>query len=178
MELGDDAIRLRLFPFLLRDRAKSWLVSLPPNSINTWEGLALKFLFKFFPPTKVARLRSEINNFIQQDTSGRAFIKKSSIKAYELLDEMAMKNQQWSSERIQSKKVADMHEVDVIIKLTTQVEALTKMMTAQVKQAQVVCELCGGPHPYDTCQVNVNNLLVEQAQAIRILGIGDYSSID
>ncbi|XP_062099647.1 uncharacterized protein LOC133805475 [Humulus lupulus] len=62
--VSDDAIRLRLFPFSLRERAKSWLVSLPPNSINTWNDLALKFLSKFFPP---AKLRGEINNFYQLD---------------------------------------------------------------------------------------------------------------
>ncbi|XP_060967869.1 uncharacterized protein LOC133035734 [Cannabis sativa] len=36
-----------------------------------------------------------------------------------------------------------MYEVDAITKLTAQVEALTKLITVQVKQAQVVCELCG-----------------------------------
>jgi hypothetical protein len=30
-----DAIRVRLFPFSLRDRARSWLDSLPANSITT-----------------------------------------------------------------------------------------------------------------------------------------------
>ena len=36
----DDAFRLRLFPYSLRDRAKSWLNSLEPNSISTWNALA------------------------------------------------------------------------------------------------------------------------------------------
>ena len=36
----DDAIRLRLFPFSLRDKAKVWLNSLPPSLITTWEELA------------------------------------------------------------------------------------------------------------------------------------------
>ncbi|KAG8657494.1 hypothetical protein MANES_03G073016v8, partial [Manihot esculenta] len=31
------AIRLRLFPFSLRDRAREWLNALPPRSITTWE---------------------------------------------------------------------------------------------------------------------------------------------
>ncbi|MCH99510.1 hypothetical protein A2U01_0020524 [Trifolium medium] len=38
-----DAFRLRLFPYSLRDRAKSWLNSLEPNSITTWNALAEKF---------------------------------------------------------------------------------------------------------------------------------------
>ena len=38
--VSNDAIRLRLFPFSLRDRAKAWLHSLPPGSITTWADLA------------------------------------------------------------------------------------------------------------------------------------------
>ncbi|XP_062105799.1 uncharacterized protein LOC133817326 [Humulus lupulus] len=63
----DDAIRLRLFPFSLRDRSKSWLNSLQTNSITTWQDFAEKFLAKFFPPSKAAKLRGEINNFYQLD---------------------------------------------------------------------------------------------------------------
>jgi hypothetical protein len=42
--ITDDAFRLRLFPYSLRDRAKSWLNSLKPNSIATWNALAENFL--------------------------------------------------------------------------------------------------------------------------------------
>ena len=65
--VSDDSIRLRLFPFSLRDKAKHWLVTQPPNSILTWEDLAMKFLSRFFSPAKAARLRGEINNFAQLD---------------------------------------------------------------------------------------------------------------
>ena len=49
----DDAFRLRLFPYLLKDRAKAWLNSLEPNASDSWNGLAEKFLTKYFPPTKM-----------------------------------------------------------------------------------------------------------------------------
>ncbi|XP_062094019.1 uncharacterized protein LOC133800057 [Humulus lupulus] len=65
--VSDYAIRLRLFPFSLRDRAKSWLNPLQENSINTWQDLAQKFMAKFFPPSKTAKLRGEINNFYQME---------------------------------------------------------------------------------------------------------------
>ena len=65
--VNDEALRLRLFPFSLRDRAKSWLNSLPPDSIISWEDLTQKFLSKFFPPAKTAKMRIEINNFAQYD---------------------------------------------------------------------------------------------------------------
>ncbi|KAH9801445.1 hypothetical protein KPL71_001039 [Citrus sinensis] len=60
-----DALKLRLFPYSLRDRAKAWLNSLPSDSITTWNELADKFLMKYFPPTKNAKLRNEITYFHQ-----------------------------------------------------------------------------------------------------------------
>ncbi|XP_058725922.1 uncharacterized protein LOC131597232 [Vicia villosa] len=63
----DDAFRLRLFPYSLRDRAKSWLNSLEPNSIATWNDLAEKFLAKYFPPSRNAKMRNEITSFRQGD---------------------------------------------------------------------------------------------------------------
>ncbi|KAH9697932.1 hypothetical protein KPL71_023814 [Citrus sinensis] len=60
-----DALRLRLFPYSLRDRARVWLNSLPSDSITTWNELADKFLMKYFPSTKNAKLRNEITSFYQ-----------------------------------------------------------------------------------------------------------------
>ncbi|XP_027362847.1 uncharacterized protein LOC113870454 [Abrus precatorius] len=42
--VSDEAIRLSLFPFSLRDKAKSWLLSQPEGSITTWDDLESKFL--------------------------------------------------------------------------------------------------------------------------------------
>ena len=63
----DDTVRLRLFLFSLRDKAKSWLNSIPQRTISTWEELAQKFLAKFFPPAKTAKMRNVITLFIQYD---------------------------------------------------------------------------------------------------------------
>ena len=61
----DDAVRLRLFPFSLKEKAKSWLCSLPPGSITTWDQMSQKFLSKYFPPAKTAKMRNEITTFLQ-----------------------------------------------------------------------------------------------------------------
>ena len=62
---------MKLFAFVcflsLRDKAKNWLNSLAPNSITSWEDLVQKFLSKFFPPAKTAKMRIEINNFAQYE---------------------------------------------------------------------------------------------------------------
>jgi len=62
-----DAIRLRLFPFSLRDRASDWLQNEEPNSFTTREMLSKAFLSKYFPPGKTAKLRTEITSFFQRD---------------------------------------------------------------------------------------------------------------
>ena len=65
--VSDDAIRLRLFPFTLKDRAKAWLNSLAPGSITTWDQLAQAFLAKYFPLAKTARIIKEITTFQQAE---------------------------------------------------------------------------------------------------------------
>ncbi|XP_074359760.1 uncharacterized protein LOC141699849 [Apium graveolens] len=71
--VSEDAIKLRFFPFSLRDKAKSWLHSLPAGSITTWEDLTQKFLTKFFPMAKTAALRNAHTQFAQQ--SGKTLCK-------------------------------------------------------------------------------------------------------
>src|SRR5262249_47809071 len=66
--VSDNAIQLRLFPFSLRDRAKGWLNTLLSGSIITWDGLVEKFLTKYFPPSKTAKLRNDISTYTQTET--------------------------------------------------------------------------------------------------------------
>ncbi|XP_048499890.2 uncharacterized protein LOC125497367 [Beta vulgaris subsp. vulgaris] len=63
----DDAIRLGLFPFSLKDKAKKWWKSNPPNSFTTWAALSQAFLSKYFPPGKTAKFRNDIISFVQLD---------------------------------------------------------------------------------------------------------------
>ncbi|KAK5772495.1 hypothetical protein PVK06_048784 [Gossypium arboreum] len=65
--ISDDAIRLLLFLFLLRNKAKQWLNSLPRGSITTWDQITEKFLLKYFPPAKTAKFRYDISFFVQID---------------------------------------------------------------------------------------------------------------
>jgi len=64
---SSDVIRLRLFPFPLRDRASDWLQNEEPISFTTWEILSKAFLSKYFPPGKTAKLSVEITSFVQRD---------------------------------------------------------------------------------------------------------------
>ncbi|KAL0446153.1 UNVERIFIED_CONTAM: hypothetical protein Slati_1743200 [Sesamum latifolium] len=65
--VSNDAVRLRIFPFSLCDTAKDWLQSLPAGSITTWPALTQKFLAKYFPPAKTAKMLNDITSFVQLD---------------------------------------------------------------------------------------------------------------
>ena len=61
----EEALRLRLFPLSLSNRARHWLTSQPPDSITSWNDLVQKFMTKIFPLAKIAQLVQEINTFKQ-----------------------------------------------------------------------------------------------------------------
>nr|CAN64732.1 hypothetical protein VITISV_015384 [Vitis vinifera] len=58
-----DLMRLKLFPFNLKDKAKIWLNSLRLRSICTWTDLQAEFLKKFFPTHRTNGLKRQISNF-------------------------------------------------------------------------------------------------------------------
>ena len=62
-----EAVRLMLFPFSLKDKAKNWFYSLPRESISSWDEMASKFLAKYFSPSKSAKLRNDMTTFVQFD---------------------------------------------------------------------------------------------------------------
>ena len=121
----EDVIRMRLFLFSLRDRAREWLQSLQPGSINSREEFAQRFLSKFFLPSKTSQLRGEIAQFRQMD-----FESKITDGAHWLLEEMSTNNCQWTDKRSIAKKAVGIHEVDPIVSLSAQVFALANQITA------------------------------------------------
>nr|GEW00653.1 reverse transcriptase domain-containing protein [Tanacetum cinerariifolium] len=74
-DVPNDAIKLRLFPYSLEDRARIWYEKEPPNSILTWDDLVNKFVNQFFPPSKTTHLKNKISHFIQrfEETSSEAW---------------------------------------------------------------------------------------------------------
>ena len=54
--VSDDAIKLRLFPFSLRDKVRVWLNSMPAGTFTSWNMLAEKILARYFPPAKTAKM--------------------------------------------------------------------------------------------------------------------------
>ena len=62
-----DLMRLKLFPFTLKDKAKVWLNSLRPRSICSWPELQAEFLKKFFPAHRTSELKKQISNFVAME---------------------------------------------------------------------------------------------------------------
>jgi hypothetical protein len=60
-------IHLKLFPFSLRGRSKDWLLSLSRNSIDSWVKCKDAFIGKYYPPSKIIALRSDIMKFREFD---------------------------------------------------------------------------------------------------------------
>ena len=59
-----DVVRLRLFPFSLLGKAKTWFYS-NKEAFTTWEACSNAFLAKYFPVGKTNALRSKISEFQQ-----------------------------------------------------------------------------------------------------------------
>ncbi|KAL5779463.1 hypothetical protein ACOSQ2_010200 [Xanthoceras sorbifolium] len=51
----------------MKDKAKQWLMTLPPGSLHTWSEVYNKFIGKFYSHMKTTELRSKIATFTQRD---------------------------------------------------------------------------------------------------------------
>ncbi|KAJ9556211.1 hypothetical protein OSB04_010825 [Centaurea solstitialis] len=120
-EANQDAVRFRLFPLTLAGDAKAWLRSLEPSSTDTWNYLRSKFLSRFFPPSKIEKLRANIRSFRQDDdetiyeawesglnyfsrgtldsSAGGVFMYKTPMQGYNLLEDMLIHNIDWKSDK-------------------------------------------------------------------------------
>ena len=52
-DVYNDVVKMKLFPFSMRDSAKNWFSSLPRNSIDSWNKCKDAFITKYFPPQKL-----------------------------------------------------------------------------------------------------------------------------
>ena len=59
---------LRVFPFTLKDSASEWLYDLPSESIITLAELKKAFLQKYFPTTRLNKLKKELSSIEQSPT--------------------------------------------------------------------------------------------------------------
>jgi hypothetical protein len=67
-------LKIKLFPFSLRGRAKEWVLSLPIASINSWDDLKEAFIKKYYPPVKILQNRNSILSFRKNDNEHEAIM--------------------------------------------------------------------------------------------------------
>jgi len=61
-----NTIRLKLFCFSLKDKAKTWLQNLRSGSIRAWDEMQQQFLKKFFPSHRTNSFKRQITTFTQK----------------------------------------------------------------------------------------------------------------
>ena len=66
-DVYNDVVKLKLFPFSLRDHAKIWYSSLPRNSIDSWISARMLLLLSIFRPQKLFpfEIKSLISFFLK-----------------------------------------------------------------------------------------------------------------
>ncbi|CAH9088741.1 unnamed protein product [Cuscuta epithymum] len=63
----EDELRMRCFPYTLKDAAKTWFMSLTPGSLRTWNDVYNKFIGKYYSQSKTSELRRKIATFTQAE---------------------------------------------------------------------------------------------------------------
>ncbi|KAJ9544812.1 hypothetical protein OSB04_024519 [Centaurea solstitialis] len=112
----EDEVKLRVFSFTLTYKAKDWFKKLPPGSITTWDDLKSAFSSRYFPISRVNKIKAEIRNFKQgtdnlvkawerlDPSCGGIFPYKSVKEARKLLDDMEAHYLDWSTDEEQEEK--------------------------------------------------------------------------
>ncbi|XP_040999874.1 uncharacterized protein LOC121245985 [Juglans microcarpa x Juglans regia] len=107
----EDTIRLRPFPFSLRDKARDWLqVQMFYNGLNR-------------------QTRTIVDVAVDE-----TLMSKTTEGATYLLEEMVSNNYQWPTERIMAKKVAGIYELELLAAISAQVATLSHQISALTTQ--------------------------------------------
>ena len=62
----EESIKLRLFLYSLKDKARTWLLTLPFASITSWAQISDKFLNKYYLASKTLDMRTQILSFAKK----------------------------------------------------------------------------------------------------------------
>ncbi|XP_021716009.1 uncharacterized protein LOC110683913 [Chenopodium quinoa] len=165
----DDAIRLRLFPFSLRDREREWLRD---------EGRRFKRLQRQCPHHGIPEwiliqtfyngLTHEFLIYIDAAFGG-SIMTKNPTDAKDLIEKMAA-NDNYHPRGRNAINTGNKHDVDALTMLTSFVQALThKVNQLQAESPQPsmeTCQMCGlQGHTARECQPNYDGMTIEQDNA-------------
>ncbi|GKD31325.1 reverse transcriptase domain-containing protein [Tanacetum coccineum] len=151
--------------------------SMKQNGV-TDDDMASKFLSKYFPPSKVTKLRNDISNFRQlldeslfeaweryklsidrcPNHNMGTFMKRRPEECYDLIENMTAHHNDWdtSAHRGESSSSTSSSSSEIAA-LTQQMTEMRKDILQMYRSNQQVnsmtpsCETCGGPHSYYEC---------------------------
>ncbi|KAK8575430.1 hypothetical protein V6N12_063103 [Hibiscus sabdariffa] len=63
----EDVLRLKLFPYSLRDKARAWFNSILSGSAESWDDLCQSFIIRYSSTVLTDKLRNDITSFRQTD---------------------------------------------------------------------------------------------------------------
>ncbi|RVW58657.1 hypothetical protein CK203_102753 [Vitis vinifera] len=156
-----DLMRLKLFPFTLKDKAKIWLNSLRPRSIRTWTDLQAEFLKKFFPTHRTNGLKRQISNFSAKENEKFYECWERYMEAIMLVLTMVLIHGYWrsgedevSTECFNAK--AGMYtlneDVDMKAKFAAMTRRLEELELKKIHEVQAVAETPVQVKPCPICQ--------------------------
>ncbi|CAA7061337.1 unnamed protein product, partial [Microthlaspi erraticum] len=127
--VSEDAIKLRLFPMSLADKAHQWEKSLPHGTITTWDECKKAFLAKFFSTGRTAKLRGEISSFIQRnnETFAEAWERLDVDDGWQLV-EYHNSNGSYGEEYDRTNRSSTHHSIESDEKLRKDVKALNEKL--------------------------------------------------
>ncbi|KAJ9544752.1 hypothetical protein OSB04_024459 [Centaurea solstitialis] len=171
-EENQDAIHLRLFPLTLAGDAKAWLRSLEPNEDETiseeWE--RFKHLLNSCPSHGLNK-SDQVQTFYSgqnyssrgtlDSSAGGVFMYKTPTQGYNLLEDMLIHNIDWKSDK-------RLHIPKMAGKISTEFDPSEEL--AAMKNKQVVCEECKGPHLTKDCL----NKPMMTPEEVNYINRGDY----
>ncbi|XP_027150381.1 uncharacterized protein LOC113750623 [Coffea eugenioides] len=186
LSITEEQIKMRAFPFSLKDSAKDWLYYPPPGSITTWDQLKKKFLDKYFPASRVASLRKKICGIKQYPgeslyeywerfkklciidaASGGALVNKIPREAWELIEGMTENSQQFGTrEDVPIRKVNEVETSSIQQQLTELTSFVRQLAVGNASQAKM-CGICTGMgHSTDMCPM----IQKESAEQVNMAG--------
>ncbi|KAL4368363.1 hypothetical protein GQ457_05G021060 [Hibiscus cannabinus] len=80
----EDVLRLKLFPYSLRDKARAWFNSIPFGSVESWDDLCRNFIIRYSSTVLTDKLHNDITSFRQTDD-------KSMYEAWDRYNELFQK---------------------------------------------------------------------------------------
>ena len=124
--VDNDIVKLKLFPFSLRDRVNIWFSSLPRNSIDSWDKCKDAFITKYFSSTKIYAGLNFVSRNLLDSAAGDTCMEITLGEATKLLDNIMANYSQWHTERAPTSKKVNL--VEEINSLSEKVDALVKLV--------------------------------------------------